>query len=375
MGSTEDEAMAKGASREDGVVTKGASTADEAVATGASATDESVARDASTSDEAVAKNAPTADEAAANGASAVNEAVARGASEGGILLVFVCLSKRVGYFDEFDLGLVLGRHTVASGYRDCDVLEWRLQSIVASDHRGLDLCSPASFSPFSLLRPPSGIMIPIPQYPIYSALIDLLGGRKVGYYLDEEAGWDLNVAELERALADARAEGTRVAAFVLINPGNPTGQVLSARAVRDITAFCAKHGLVLLADEVYQENVYNEGAEFVSCKKAAADAGLLEVRRASLSGSHWTHAPVSYAIKKRLLWCFVPNIDLRPNLIVEPSLLYSAQSDALELVSFHSTSKGLYGECGRRGGYMELSGIDGKVKAHLYKKASASLCR
>lgn len=170
-----------------------------------------------------------------------------------------------------------------------------------------------------------GVMIPIPQYPIYSATIDLLGGHQVGYHLDERAGWDLNVAELERALAAAKDRGIHVTSFVLINPGNPTGQVLSARAVRDIVTFCANHGLVLLADEVYQENVYAAGAEFVSCKKAAADAGLLE-------------------------------------------------SDAIELVSFHSTSKGLYGECGRRGGYMELAGIDGKVKEHLYKKASASLC-
>lgn len=42
-------------------------------------------------------------------------------------------------------------------------------------------------------------MIPIPQYPIYSATIDRFGGTQVGYYLDENKGWDMNVAELERA--------------------------------------------------------------------------------------------------------------------------------------------------------------------------------
>ena len=79
--------------------------------------------------------------------------------------------------------------------------------------------------------------------------------------------------------------------------------------------------MVLLADEVYQENVY-EG-EFYSCKKAAFDCGLL---------------------------------------------------DDIELVSFHSVSKGVFGECGRRGGYMELTGIDPAVSDELYKLASASLC-
>ena len=65
----------------------------------------------------------------------------------------------------------------------------------------------------------SGVMIPIPQYPIYSATIDLFGGQKVGYYLDEENGWDLNLKELERALTEARDNGINVNSFVLINPG------------------------------------------------------------------------------------------------------------------------------------------------------------
>jgi len=89
--------------------------------------------------------------------------------------------------------------------------------------------------------------------------------------------------------------------------------------------FCAKHHLVLMADEVYQENIYDDNAEFISAKRAAWEAGLL-------------------------------------------------QQDAIELVSFHSTSKGLYGECGHRGGYMELVGFDKKVEAQLYKLASSGLC-
>jgi alanine transaminase len=168
-------------------------------------------------------------------------------------------------------------------------------------------------------------MLPIPQYPIYSATLDLLDGKKVGYYLDEEKNWDLNLKELERSLQEAKDDGINVVGFVLINPGNPTGQVLSKKAVQDVVTFCAKHNLVLLADEVYQENVYDETKEFYSAKRAAHDAGLLE-------------------------------------------------NNEIELASFHSTSKGVFGECGRRGGYMELVGFDSKVKDHLYKLASSSLC-
>jgi alanine transaminase len=82
---------------------------------------------------------------------------------------------------------------------------------------------------------------------------------------------------------------------------------------------------VLLADEVYQVNVYDDEAEFYSCKKAAAELGLIE-------------------------------------------------DDAIELVSFHSTSKGIFGECGRRGGYMELVGFESDVTDQLYKLASSKLC-
>ena len=175
-------------------------------------------------------------------------------------------------------------------------------------------------------------MIPTPQYPIYSATIDLLGGQKVGYYLDEKNKWNLNMKELERSLKEAQDNGTNVVGFVLINPGNPTGAVLSKEAVRDVVQFCSKHNLVLLADEVYQENVYDETAEFYSCKRAAYDVGLLQ---------------------KDDDGAMIANV---------------------ELASFHSTSKGVFGECGRRGGYMELTGFDSKAKDQLYKLASASLC-
>jgi alanine transaminase len=174
----------------------------------------------------------------------------------------------------------------------------------------------------------TGVLIPIPQYPIYSAEIDLLQGQAVGYYLDEAKDWELNLEELEKSYQNALQKGIKVAAMVLINPGNPTGQVLKPENVRDVVQFCARHNLVLLADEVYQENVYEPGSVFCSAKRAAYDCGLLEHR----------------------------------------------DSDSIELVSFHSVSKGVFGECGRRGGYMELVGIQPDVQDMIYKLASSFLC-
>jgi alanine transaminase len=64
-----------------------------------------------------------------------------------------------------------------------------------------------------------GVLIPIPQYPIYSATVDLHNGHRVGYYLDENQGWALNLAELDRAYNEAVAAGIRVNSLVVINPG------------------------------------------------------------------------------------------------------------------------------------------------------------
>ena len=168
------------------------------------------------------------------------------------------------------------------------------------------------------------IMIPIPQYPIYSAIISRLGARQYGYFLDEESGWAITERELElRRTAAVERDGLDIRALTIINPGNPTGQVLSRDDLEVICKFCAKYDIVLLADEVYQRNIYDENKKFVSAKKVAIETPGCE---------------------------------------------------NLQLISFHSTSKGFIGECGRRGGYMELHNIDPYVHTQLYKLASSGLC-
>ncbi|GLJ10931.1 hypothetical protein SUGI_0138260 [Cryptomeria japonica] len=169
-----------------------------------------------------------------------------------------------------------------------------------------------------------GILCPIPQYPLYSASIALHGGKLVPYYLNEATGWGLEISEVKEQLKAARLNGIDVRAIVVINPGNPTGQVLSEENQQEIVRFCKSEGLVLLADEVYQDNVYADNKEFHSFKKIARSIGYSE--------------------------------------------------EDICLVSYHSVSKGYYGECGKRGGYMEVTGLDSDVKDQLYKLATVNLC-
>ena len=174
-----------------------------------------------------------------------------------------------------------------------------------------------------IAKPTDGIMIPIPQYPLYSAGLKKCGGTQVNYYPDEDAGWSLDRAELERSFARAVAGGIDVKALVVINPGNPTGAILPEDSIRDVLDFAADRELAVIADEVYQENVY--GAKFVSFAKVLGDRDV-------------------------------------------------------PLFSLHSVSKGFYGECGHRGGYVELrnppriKGTKSNFADVLLKMASVSLC-
>jgi alanine transaminase len=86
----------------------------------------------------------------------------------------------------------------------------------------------------------------------------------------------LEISDLKKQLEDARSKGIDVRALVVINPGNPTGQVLAEDNQCDIVRFCKNEGLVLLADEVYQENIYVDDKKFNSFKKIARSVGYGE---------------------------------------------------------------------------------------------------
>lgn len=104
-----------------------------------------------------------------------------------------------------------------------------------------------------LIRNPSdSFLVPIPQYPLYSAALVLYGGQLVPYELDEEASWGLDMKHLQAQITEAQQQGLCVRGIVVINPGNPTGQCLSKENQQDIVRFCEQHNLVLIADEVYQ---------------------------------------------------------------------------------------------------------------------------
>ncbi|KAJ4936601.1 hypothetical protein JOQ06_001190 [Pogonophryne albipinna] len=176
----------------------------------------------------------------------------------------------------------------------------------------------------SQASPRTGVLTPWPCYPITNFTIKELGGVTVPYYLSEEQGWELQVEELHRALDSAKGLCNPVTLYV-INPGNPAGYVQSRKTMQEVIRFASEKRLSLLADEVYQECVHGEKSEFLSYKRVLSEMG--------------------------------------------PPL-----SDTVELASFHSASKGFMGECGLRGGYVELVNLDPDVMKCIYKLFSTDSC-
>ena len=120
---------------------------------------------------------------------------------------------------------------------------------------------------------PTGVMVPIPQYPLYSATICELGMHLISYYLDEDNEWALSIEELNRALKEAK-DICKPKAIVVINPGNPTGSVLTRHNIEDIIRFAQQNNLLIIADEVYQHNIWKSGAQFHSFKKVMHDMNV-----------------------------------------------------------------------------------------------------
>ncbi|CAI2366643.1 unnamed protein product [Moneuplotes crassus] len=83
----------------------------------------------------------------------------------------------------------------------------------------------------------NNIMIPILQYPIYSALITKFDETQVPYYLDESKGWGMSFEELERSYAEVTDKGINVRSMVVINLSNPTEQILAQEDLNKVIQF------------------------------------------------------------------------------------------------------------------------------------------
>lgn len=103
-----------------------------------------------------------------------------------------------------------------------------------------------------LLNNGDEMLIPAPDYPLWTAAVSLSGGKAVHYICDEHAGWQPDIEDIERKIT----KQTR--GIVVINPNNPTGAVYPRETLEAILELARRHDLIVFADEIYDKIVYDD---------------------------------------------------------------------------------------------------------------------
>jgi alanine-synthesizing transaminase len=131
----------------------------------------------------------------------------------------------------------------------------------------------------ALLNPGDEVLVPSPDYPLWSAAVVLNGGKAVHYRCRRENAFVPNVGDIEKLVT------RRTRAIVVINPNNPSGAVYDRKTLEDIVALAKRHNLVVMADEIYDQMVYDD-AKFIPMATLVDDgvclgfSGLSKVYRA-----------------------------------------------------------------------------------------------
>lgn len=108
------------------------------------------------------------------------------------------------------------------------------------------------------------VLIPAPDYPLWTAAVNLAGGKPVHYLCDEESGWLPDINDIKKKIT------SNTKAIVVINPNNPTGALYPAAVLQSLVEIAREHGLIIFSDEIYDKILY-DGAQHVSIASLADD--------------------------------------------------------------------------------------------------------
>ncbi len=122
----------------------------------------------------------------------------------------------------------------------------------------------------ALLNDGDEVLIPSPDYPLYTAVVGLSGGRPVHYVCDESTGWMPDIEHMKSMITP------RTKALVVINPNNPTGALYPERVLREIVEVARQHELIVFADEIYDKTLY-DGETHTSISSLADDVLFVTV--------------------------------------------------------------------------------------------------
>jgi alanine-synthesizing transaminase len=120
----------------------------------------------------------------------------------------------------------------------------------------------------ALLNNGDEVLVPAPDYPLWTAAVSLSGGTPIHYLCDEAKEWAPDLADLRSKITQ------RTKAIVMINPNNPTGAIYSKAVLTELTQIAREHGLILFADEIYDKMLYDE-EQHVSLASLSTDVVII----------------------------------------------------------------------------------------------------
>jgi alanine-synthesizing transaminase len=144
-------------------------------------------------------------------------------------------------------GLVSARRAVVQHYQTKDV-----PLDVEDVYLGNGVSELIQMSMQALLDDGDEVLVPAPDYPLWTASVSLAGGTAVHYRCDEQSDWMPDLADIERKVTD------RTKAIVIINPNNPTGAVYDDAMLRGLTDIARRHRLIVCSDEIYDKILYDD---------------------------------------------------------------------------------------------------------------------
>lgn len=134
-----------------------------------------------------------------------------------------------------------------------------------------------NLSLLALLDSGDEVLVPAPDYPLWTACVTLAGGKPVHYICDEQAEWNPDINDIKKKITD------RTKAIVIINPNNPTGALYPKEILEEIVKVAREHQLIIFSDEIYDRLIMT-GDEHISIASLAPD--LFCVTFSGLSKSH-----------------------------------------------------------------------------------------
>ncbi|MFG2696936.1 pyridoxal phosphate-dependent aminotransferase [Kitasatospora sp. NPDC048407] len=168
------------------------------------------------------------------------------------------LSSAHGYGDS--KGLLSARRAVVMHYEDRGLHGLTVEDV----YLGNGVSELIQLAMTALLDDGDEVLVPAPDYPLWTASVSLAGGTAVHYRCDEQAEWYPDLADIAAKITD------RTRAIVVINPNNPTGAVYPRELLEGIVELARQHKLVIYADEIYDKILY-DGVEHIPLATLAPD--------------------------------------------------------------------------------------------------------